>query len=582
MVSKGFTVHALVAAAALWVGCQRSEYRLVLSYPDQAAYDRARRVELIIGQQASCAVLQGGNGDRRLDFDAHGDMPALGQVGFGRAAFLARVRAGDCAIFLQGCSEAELTADRDTTVRIPLIAVAGGSCASSQRCLDGQCLTGDAAIADAGGDAHVDAHFDARFDAHVDAHTDGHLDARIDATHDATRDATTDAQADARLDALAGDRSDAAADASADRSAVDSAAGDSAVSDHAIGADVDVNGWWNDSWSRRRRLTFDNRSQPETLSDFAVLLRLDSSRIDYSANQDWGEDLRFVDADGTTVLAHEIEHWHAWGETLIWVKVPAIDASSNSDSIWMYYGNGAAADGQQPAAVWTSDFAAVYHLDNLDDSTGNAYHGTDDGTTQDVGSIGWGRWFDGSGSNIHLPDDTPYLDGVSSWTISIWIRPDRFLASRYPLALSVFDSAPPTTSSRASFQIFDDGEVALIARAADSESSAQYLYLTGGPLALDGWSHLVGVTDYAGGLMSLYLDGQFRSMEAKTFSQATASNTNSSNGAIGAEDNGAEEFFAGFLDEIRIVRSARSSSWIRAEHLSETDAFVRFGSEETP
>jgi hypothetical protein len=39
------------------------------------------------------------------------------------------------------------------------------------------------------------------------------------------------------------------------------------------------------------------------------------------------------------------------------VKVPQIDASSNSDSISMYWGNAGAADDQNGAAVWGNSYA---------------------------------------------------------------------------------------------------------------------------------------------------------------------------------------------------------------------------------
>ena len=81
--------------------------------------------------------------------------------------------------------------------------------------------------------------------------------------------------------------------------------------------------WWNTSWSQRKRLTFNNTGQAENLADFAVLIKLDSTRINYALTQNAGQDLRFVDADGT-LLAHEIESWDESGTSYVWVKVPQI------------------------------------------------------------------------------------------------------------------------------------------------------------------------------------------------------------------------------------------------------------------
>ena len=94
--------------------------------------------------------------------------------------------------------------------------------------------------------------------------------------------------------------------------------------------------WMDPTWAHRRKLTFLNGSWG-SLTDFPVLLALDSSNIDYSKTMDAGEDLRFTDPDGA-LLKYEIEVWDELGTSYVWVKVPEIDASSNSDFIWMYYG----------------------------------------------------------------------------------------------------------------------------------------------------------------------------------------------------------------------------------------------------
>ncbi|MGH7253902.1 MAG: DUF2341 domain-containing protein, partial [Nitrospiraceae bacterium] len=116
------------------------------------------------------------------------------------------------------------------------------------------------------------------------------------------------------------------------------------------------------NWSRRRKLTFNNAAQAENLVNFPVLVVLNSSRIDYGLTQNQGQDLRFTDSDGVTLLAHEIEKWDEAGTSYVWVKVPQIDASSTTDHIWMYYGNATVADGQDAGPVWSNGYAGVWHL----------------------------------------------------------------------------------------------------------------------------------------------------------------------------------------------------------------------------
>ena len=144
--------------------------------------------------------------------------------------------------------------------------------------------------------------------------------------------------------------------------------------------------WWDTDWTRRQQLTFDNLAQAETLTDFPVLVILNSSNIDYAQTKDDGSDLRFFAADGTP-LAYEIEQWNEGGDSSVWVRVPQITGNSNSDSIWMYYGNAAAEPAKNAAGVWDSNFVGVWHLNEEQAGTGTA------GVYQDSTSYGntWHR-----------------------------------------------------------------------------------------------------------------------------------------------------------------------------------------------
>jgi hypothetical protein len=120
--------------------------------------------------------------------------------------------------------------------------------------------------------------------------------------------------------------------------------------------------WWNSDWSKRSALTLSGNTfvGATNLTDFPVLVTLNSGNFDYSAAKADGTDLRFFDASGDA-LAYEIENWNAAGNSYVWVKVPQVN-TTGTQQIQMYYGNLAAADGQNAAAVWTQNYSAVYHL----------------------------------------------------------------------------------------------------------------------------------------------------------------------------------------------------------------------------
>ncbi len=107
-----------------------------------------------------------------------------------------------------------------------------------------------------------------------------------------------------------------------------------------------VDPWWDASWTRRIKLTINNASRAENLVNFPILVALNEPRITYADFKAGGDDIRFVDADGTTVLNYEIEKWDTGGTSPLWVRIPQIDASSGLDYIYMYYKNSGATSGK--------------------------------------------------------------------------------------------------------------------------------------------------------------------------------------------------------------------------------------------
>ncbi|MFO0703134.1 MAG: DUF2341 domain-containing protein [Patescibacteria group bacterium] len=141
--------------------------------------------------------------------------------------------------------------------------------------------------------------------------------------------------------------------------------------------------WFNQAWGFRRKITFDNSSQNENLTNFVVMVKLDSNRVNYANTQNNGEDIRFTDSDGTTKLSYEIEKWDETGTSIAWVKVPQIDASSSTDFIYMYYGNTTAASESDASSVWTD--TARYHMNETTTTDANQFKGSG---TYETGKFG--------------------------------------------------------------------------------------------------------------------------------------------------------------------------------------------------
>ncbi len=99
--------------------------------------------------------------------------------------------------------------------------------------------------------------------------------------------------------------------------------------------------WYNTNWGYRKAITIDNTGNASELTNYQVQITLTSANFDFSKAQTNGEDLRFTDSDGTTLITYWTESYDSTGQTaIIWPKVPSIPASSTK-VIYMYYGNSA-------------------------------------------------------------------------------------------------------------------------------------------------------------------------------------------------------------------------------------------------
>jgi len=100
--------------------------------------------------------------------------------------------------------------------------------------------------------------------------------------------------------------------------------------------------WFDPNWQYRQQVTVDNSSNANSLTNYQVHVSLSSTNFDFTKAQTNGNDLRFTDTDGTTLINYWIESYNSTNKTAtIWVNVPTIPANAQKN-IYMYYGNPAA------------------------------------------------------------------------------------------------------------------------------------------------------------------------------------------------------------------------------------------------
>jgi hypothetical protein len=320
--------------------------------------------------------------------------------------------------------------------------------------------------------------------------------------------------------------------------------------------------WWSPTFTRRRLLMFDNGTQDEDLDDFPVLVVLDGTRIDYGTARSAGEDIRFVDEDGATELAHEIEEWNESGVSVVWVKVPRIDRRSGVDAIFMYWGDDTAPDTQSPAEVWSNGYEGVWHMETPGNSAGGPGVVVN-GSSRTRGVIGDGRSFDGVDDYL----DTRYDTDLATFTVSAWTL------GRDPPGTGI--SGPLLREEN--FQICWDHQTPTYRGGVSLRVSGSWPAAAYGALSTDTWYWLAGT--YDGDTLRAYVDDRMTTENA-ALSGPPDSSPHTATIARHPYRTSPHPFFRGSVDEARIESVARSTAWMHAQYLSMTDAFIDFGPEE--
>ena len=320
-------------------------------------------------------------------------------------------------------------------------------------------------------------------------------------------------------------------------------------------------------WKYHKKLIIDHTKIDEDLTNFPVLVKLDSTNFDFSKAQSTGNDIRFALEDDT-LLSYERERHDSVNQVAeYWVKIPTV--SSTTDTIfYIYYGNSSASDGEDPTNVWDSNFKFVSHMkDNPDnshikDSTTNANNGTKYAVNQPIevnGQIGKAQSFDGSDDYITVANNE-LIANESNSTVGTWIKWDGTTGERaiYSEDKNGTDFHLSIKDGVLSFGIYHSGWSFLNDSVAISQNE---------------WHYTVGVLSSSDG-MKIYVDG----IEKGTNSNTSPNDSSITKSSIGRYLQDGYNF-SGIIDEVRLSTVARSPAWIKATYYSENNALVSYGVE---
>jgi len=332
-------------------------------------------------------------------------------------------------------------------------------------------------------------------------------------------------------------------------------------------------GSWLSGYSYRKKITIDETKIDENLTDFPVLVKLDSTNFNFSHARSDGYDIRFTSSDGTTLLKYERERHNAASQVAeYWVRIPNISASTNTE-FYIYYGKSDASDGADPTNVWDSNFKLALHLKETSgthyDSTSNAnngtpYNGVVQGTTA---KIDGGDSFDGSNDYISIAG-TGLMITNAPITVSAWVKISS-AQKAYTLEIGACNRGPSV--DQRGYGLYDDGNGKIrftVNKGQNGFSESLWDDVITTVAINDGnWHHLVGVFTGNGTTRNkIYVDG----VEAWTSNAGQAqtyltSYTTSEGQKIGKLST---LYTQGLIDEVRIYNRSLSADEIRQLYVS--------------
>jgi len=329
------------------------------------------------------------------------------------------------------------------------------------------------------------------------------------------------------------------------------------------------------NYDNRIKITMNNSSQDEDLTNFPVLVILNTSRITYSDISADGSGIKFISSDFTTELSYEVEEWNSGGNSFFWVKIPSITALSNSDYFWLYYSTESNSDNTYPEDVWSNNYLAVWHMNGagatVSDSGPYGFSGTGgiNGQTQPAGSSGkisGSLQFDGTLDGITVTPATIF-DDIGPVSFSFWMLDEGYSDEDLILKKGLFViRLKPSRAIR--FRVTYDNQN-LYTQFNNSWTQDIWRAFTITWTGADGSNKVVN-----------YADGEdLGNPDSKQNGKDNRTSNAGEDLIIGSNVDGSDSF-KGSIDEMRISDIVRSPAWIKAQYLSMTDTFLTYGPEE--
>ncbi|MCK5240389.1 MAG: DUF2341 domain-containing protein, partial [Candidatus Thorarchaeota archaeon] len=316
-----------------------------------------------------------------------------------------------------------------------------------------------------------------------------------------------------------------------------------------------------------------------------------------------GDDILFV--QNGMIVPHEIEEFDqnfdsTRARLIAWIKVNL--SSSVDTTISMYYGNPTVGPLENPEAVWSTDYTAVWHLDENavneqtstihDNSVSGEHDGNQDGNARVAGRIGYGQDFDGTDDLINVTEERG-LDPIGDVTLSGWFRLDSSFTSSSATSMIVMEKYfSPEDNMHIALVGTDYTSVApkgSLVFKIENNDVRMYKWTQGTSWTAGTWYYFVCTMDSSNADNNrIYINGVDNTNLTDSGSSYAANLTFTGDWGIGGgfadgqfPGTPPQAYLDGRLDEVRVINSIPSNNWILTEYTNQvsTGTFYSSGTE---
>ena len=346
---------------------------------------------------------------------------------------------------------------------------------------------------------------------------------------------------------------------------------------------------WNFSRNLYINTTLSGAAVSGAVTNFPLLIRLNSANFPFGQAKSDGGDLRFTKSNGAQ-LSYEIERWDPVAQQAeIWVKVDTVYGNDSTHYFTMLWGDSSSTGSSNSAAVFdtAAGFIGVWHLGgsgnaNAGDATLHHYDGTPTDTPPQAipGIIGTALQFDGNANGLVMKNTahTPLnFSRPGSYTFSAWVYVDTIYVADEFIAGKGYDQYSLRVKGSTSYpsNLFSIDEYV------DAPVYGTEMRLA--PVVTRQWKYIVGIRDTANSY--LFIDGTCVDSSGSIF-YSKGDVQDSTNFSIGrcaapyAAPANSNNYlaFKGKIDEVRIANVACTADWVKLSYMNQKqqDALVKW------